>query len=215
MFGLFAKSIASLKHQAVMWLVFASFAASVLILLSFIWLINHLLIEYQFFNINWLEMTADIFGTLAAAVISWLLFPALVPAIAGLFEDKVAGIIEANEYGIADNKYSYPWYKEIKFLLFALFLNLLFLPVYLVPFINIIAYYFLNSWLMGKGLFMLIAGRYYPQADVKMLYAKNSLTIKMLGLILVFMSNIPLLNLVAPLFGIILMVHYSKTLSVN
>lgn len=213
MFELVGKSIASLRHKAVIWLVFASIAATILILFSLIWLVGHLLVNYQFIHISWLETIIDSMGTIAAAFIAWILFPAVVPAIAGLFEDKVAYVIEANEYGITQNAHSYPWYKEVRFLLFGLFLNIIFLPVYLVPVVNIFAYYFLNSWLMGKGLFMLIATRTHGPKHTKILAAKHSFKIKILGLLLVFMTNIPVINLIAPLFGIILMVHYSRSLS--
>ena len=192
----------------------ASIAATVFIFLAFIWGIDELLTTYQLFTIPWIEKLIENSGILAAIFFSWLLFPVAVPSIASLFEDKVAHIVEANEYGINQQPRSYPWIKEIGFMLQGLLLNVLFMPIYIIPVLNVFSYYLLNSWLLGKGLFMLVATRYHTQKGAKELWKKHALKIKLYGACLVLMSNIPLLNFIAPLFGIIVMVHYSRMLQV-
>ena len=207
-----AKSIASLRHKAIWWLMLASIAATIFLLLGFIWMVDQMLTVYSFGNILWVEKLIENSGLLAAVLLSWFLFPVTVPAIASLFEDKVAMVVEQNEYGQLGQSYSYPWIKEISFLLQGILYNIILLPVYVIPGLNIFVYYLLNSWLVGKGLFMLMATRYHTQAGAKQLWERHGLTIKLYGAFLVFLSNIPLLNLIAPLFGVIVMVHYSRSL---
>ncbi len=212
MSSIILKSMASMRHAAIWWLMLASMVATLFILLGFVWLADHLLSVYRFTDIIWVEKIIENSGLLAAIIISWLLFPVTVPAIASLFEDKAAMIIEENEYNLQDDVNGYPWVKEMIFLVQGIIFNLVLLPVYAIPVLNIFVYYLLNSWLVGKGLFMLAATRYHTQAGAKQLWEKNGLTIKLYGALLLFISSVPGINLVAPLFGIIIMVHYSRSL---
>lgn len=214
MIGNILRSVGSLRHPAVWWIMFASIVATIFIMLGFIWMADMLLTKYQFVSIPWVESLIENSGILAAVFLTWLLFPVLVPSIASLFEDKTAQIIESNEYGSLEKPHHYPWVKEISFLLQGLLYNAILMPVYVIPVVNVIAYYLLNSWLVGKGLFMLVATRYHTEEGAKELWEARGLRIKLYGAFLVLLSNIPVINLVAPLFGIILMVHYSRTLSV-
>jgi CysZ protein len=213
MISVFARSIASLKHKAIWWMLFASIAASVIAIFILMWLTDYLITTYQLININWIETILEKYGFIAASIIGWFLFPVLVPAVAGLFEDKAAELVERNEYGLFENAQKYPWYKEIRFLLLGLLLNLVLLPIYLVPVLNLFVYYLVNSFLVGKGVFMLVASRYFGHQKAAQVYAKHNLKIKLYGLVLAFMSNMPIINLIAPLFAIIVMVHYSKSIA--
>ena len=193
----------------------ASIISTIFIMLGFVWLADHLLTHYQSTNIIWVERIIENSGLLAAFMLAWFIFPVTVPVIASMFEDKVALIVEANEYGILEKPPSYPWLKQISFLLQGVLYNILLLPAYVIPGVNIFAYYLINSWLVGKGLFMLVATRYHTQPVAKKLWERYSLQIKLYGALLVLLSNIPLLNLIAPLFGIIIMVHYSRNLQLT
>ena len=132
MISVFARSIASLRHKAIWWMLFASIAASIIAIFILMWLTDYLITTYQLININWIEAILERYGFVATGLIGWLLFPVLVPAIAGLFEDKAAELVERNEYGLFEGAQKYPWYKEIRFLICGLLLNVVLLPIYFI-----------------------------------------------------------------------------------
>ena len=207
------KSFASLRHSAIWGIMLSSIFATLLIMSGFIWLVYYVMDVFSFVDITWLESVIEGSGVVAAMFLSWLLFPIIVPSIASLFEDKVAGTIEEKEYSNSGKPHSYPWIKEMGFLAQGFLYNAILLPVYVIPVLNVIAYYLLNSWLLGKSIFMLVATRKHTEEGAKELWGRNSFSIKLYGAFFVFMSNIPVMNLIAPLFAIIMMVHYSRALT--
>lgn len=215
MLSLIIKSIASLRHPAVWRIILASIFATILILFGFIGVVYYALNVFHLVNISWVESLIEGSGVLAAMFLSWLLFPVVVPAIASLFEDRTAAIIEANEYSAEGKPNTYPGVKQIGYLLLGLACNAIALPVYIIPVLNIFTYYLLNSWLLGKSMFMLVATRYHTEEGAKRLWKEKSFSIKLYGAFFVLMSNIPFLNLIAPLFSIIMMVHYSRRLQLT
>jgi uncharacterized protein involved in cysteine biosynthesis len=99
----------------------------------------------------------------------------------------------------------------LKFAAIVILLNLLVLPVYLVLFfvppLNLILYYLLNGYLIGREYFELVAFRRLPPADATRLRRRHRARILLSGVILAFCMTVPVVNLFAPVLGAAFMVH--------
>jgi CysZ protein len=70
----------------------------------------------------------------------------------------------------------------------------------------------MNGYLLGREYFELVALRHHASAQVKRERRANRYTVWGAGLIVALFAMIPVLNLLAPLFGTAFMVHVHKQL---
>lgn len=163
----------------------------------------------------WLEASlvflfeAGGFATLIIA--SLFVFPAMMAAIMTLFLEEVASAVEAQHYpglpaprrqSIAESLAS-----GLIFALVTLFLNILVLPFYLIPLLNIVVFGLLNGYLLGREYFELVAFRRLAPAEAKHLRKTKSGRILTAGAIIAFLFAIPLVNLAAPIISTAFMLH--------
>lgn len=149
------------------------------------------------------------FGSL---ILAWILFPGIMPLIVSFFDDAIIKNIENNEYPPASPPIETSLWKEfphdLKFAIKALLLNLLVLPLYLIPLVNFFVFLALNGHLLGREFYLTVARRHLPFKEALESRKKNSSEVFFGGIILVFLSTIPVINLIAPFWGIALMTHY-------
>jgi len=150
-------------------------------------------------------------GSLGATFIAWILFPGIMPLIINFFDETIAAIIEERNYpesmkGIEQAFWPKFWH-DLRFSLTAIGLNILVLPLYLVPGINLLLFYSLNGYLLGREFFCMVARRHISLPETDDLYRRHSALIITAGIILSIMATIPIANLFAPFWGIATMVH--------
>lgn len=166
---------------------------------------------------GWLGFIVGIVASIGLALALALLIAPVTAIVAGFFLDDVAEIIERRDYagepvgqalplGIA---ISY----TIRFLGVVIIGNLIALALLLVPGVNVLAFFLVNGYLLGREFFEFAALRYRPEAEVKLLRSKYSTTVFLAGLIIAAFLAVPVLNLLTPLFGAALMVHLHKLVS--
>ena len=85
-------------------------------------------------------------------------------------------------------------------------LNLIALPLYLVPGANIPVYLALNGYLLGREYFTLVAGQRLPLGELDQL-RRGSGDGWLAGALIALMLMIPGFNLIAPVVAIAFMVH--------
>ncbi len=162
-----------------------------------------------------------IFAAIAAGVglaiaLAFLIGP-VSAAIAGLFLDDVAEHVEAEDYPEDPPGKALPLGQSIamslRFFLIVIAGNLLALMLLLVPGVNLIAFFAVNGYLLGREYFEFAALRHHDSATVRQLRAQHSGTIIMAGMVIAGFLAIPLVNLLTPLFGAALMVHLHKAVA--
>jgi CysZ protein len=92
----------------------------------------------------------------------------------------------------------------------ALPLNLLTLPLLFVPLVGVVVYWVVNGFLLGREYFSLAALRFRDWPGTKALRARAWGPVFVAGLALAVWMSIPVLNALAPLFGIAVMVRLHK-----
>lgn len=150
-------------------------------------------------------------GSLGASVLAWFLFPGIMPVAISFFDDRIAGAIERQDYpAIKQPAQSHFWHEllhDVKFALVAVLLNILVLPLYLLPVVNLFLFYLLNGYLLGREFFIMAARRHIPVQDADAMRRRHGRIILTAGIFLAFMATIPVINLFAPFWGVAVMVH--------
>lgn len=183
---------------------------------AFFMTIGYLLSATAFVSTGWLDTILDWTAGLGSLVLAWFLFPALLPLVASIFMEQIAGRIELREYGIEDPS-SLPVSQEVvagaKFAGLSLFLNLIILPLYLIPVLIPVVYYGLNSYLLGREFFESVAGRHMGRKAANALRREHRLLVLFSGLMIALCATFPLATLIAPFIGVAVTVHLVQALT--
>jgi CysZ protein len=159
----------------------------------------------------WLDTLLTIVGSAATLVLAWLLFPVVIAAAIGWFAEDIALAVERRYYpdllppvgmGVRESVWA-----TVRFAAVALLLNLIALPLYLLPGPNVMVYLALNGYLLGREYFELVAGRRLSLSKVAALRQRLRARLWLAGVAIALLLTVPVLNLVAPVVAIAFMVQ--------
>jgi CysZ protein len=169
------------------------------------------LFGFDWTGIGWLDPVLATAGSVAALVLAWLLFPVAIGLILGLFAEDVVAAVERRYYpelpAPPGMRLAAQVYTGARFLAVALPLNLIALPLYLVPGANVPVYLALNGYLLGREYFTLVAGQRMPLRELDQLRRRLRGRLWLAGALIALMLIIPGFNLIAPVVAIAFMVH--------
>lgn len=155
------------------------------------------------------------FGALLLA--SYLLFPPLMVIIMGLFLETIAAAVEDRHYpGLPparDPSVGEALMIGLKFLGISLLVNLVALPFYFVPMLNLVTFCLVNGYLLSREFFELVAARRLAPAGLQALRKQVTGRILPFGVLVAFLFTIPVVNLVVPILATAAMVHRFQRLS--
>lgn len=143
-------------------------------------------------------------------VMAWFMFPLLYPVLVSFFDEQVAEIIDAADYPDQPTATQPFWptlAHDILFTIKALALNIVCLPILLVPVAGVLFYYGLNGYLLGTQFFRMAAGRRISRKEADFLQKQNFGSIMLTGVMISFLATIPVINLAAPILGVAVMLH--------
>jgi uncharacterized protein involved in cysteine biosynthesis len=162
-------------------------------------------------GLAWLDAGIAIAGSAAALVLAWLLFPVVIAAALGLFAEDVVEAVERRYYpdlpppqGMSVGESAWA---TLRFAAVAILLNLLVLPLYLIPGANLLIYLALNGYLLGREYFELVAARRLPGSTVTALRRRLRGRLWLAGVVIAALLAVPGFNLIAPVVAIAFMVH--------
>jgi uncharacterized protein involved in cysteine biosynthesis len=89
----------------------------------------------------------------------------------------------------------------------ALIANVFTLPLLFFPPIYAVIAYGLNGYLLGREYFEMSGFRRLPRPEATALFQRHRGRFVTAGVVIAFLSTIPILNLIAPIIGIAFMVH--------
>ena len=211
MFGDFSLAVAQLGDRAFRRPLVLGLALAALIFAA-LWVgVGVLLAHTHLFAIHWLDAAVAALGELAAFGLAYLLYPGVAGAMMSLFLDQAAAAVEARYYpslapprriGVGEQVAS-----AARLLVATIVLNLLALPLYLVPAINLLVFYALNGYILGREYFEMVASRRCDPAGVRQLWRDHRWMWLAMGAMIAFLSTLPVINLIAPLLGVAAMVH--------
>ncbi|WP_152046891.1 sulfate transporter family protein [Aureimonas psammosilenae] len=154
---------------------------------------------------------------LALAIGLLFLIGPVSAAIAGLFLDDVAAVVERERYPGAPPGREMPLlpalWLSVKFFGVVVLGNLLAFALLLVPGINLVAFFAVNGYLLGREYFEFAAMRYRPEEEAKAMRRRNRATVFAGGAAIALFLAVPILNLLTPLFAAALMVNLHHLVS--
>ncbi len=153
----------------------------------------------------WLDRVLEVLSLAGTAVLAWFLFPTVVAAVLGFLLDWVAAATERRHFPGLPPAQDQPIMKTLPYALgfaaLVLVLNVLALPLYLVPGLNIPVYLALNGYLLGREYVELVLGRRHALTALKPLRRQYRRQLWLTGLLTALLLLVPLLNLLAPVLG--------------
>ena len=166
---------------------------------------------------GWLTFVFGVIASIGLALGLALLLAPVTAIIAGFFLDDVAEVIEKRDYPAEAPGTALPLGRaiagSINFLGVVILGNLVALFLLFIPGVNLVAFFLVNGYLLGREFFEFAAMRYRSPAEARLLRAKHASTVLIAGLLVAAFLAIPIVNLLTPLFAAGLMVHLHKTLS--
>lgn len=167
--------------------------------------------------VGWLGFIAAILAGIGLALGLALLIAPVTAMVAGIFLDDIAETVERTGYPDDPPGRPVPVLRSVvlalKFFAVVVAGNLVALILLLVPGVNIVAFFLVNGYLLGREFFEFAAMRFRPESEAKALRSRNAFTIFLAGLVIAGFLAIPLLNLLTPLFAAAMMVHLHKAIS--
>lgn len=168
------------------------------------------------FESGWLERAADLLGGLAALALSLLLFPVVVTLVAGFLLDEIVQAVEDRHYPHLPPPPPRPWWRGLptaaRFVAVTVLLNLLALPLYLIPGANLIVFYALNGYLLGREYFEMVALRRLTPAQALASRRANGISVWLAGIVIAVLSTLPVANLLAPIVATAFATHRFQAL---
>lgn len=152
-----------------------------------------------------LDRLLEVLGLAGTAILAWLLFPAVVAAVLGFLLDRVVEATERRHFPALPPAREPPLLRtllySVGFGLLVLALNLVALPLYLVPGLNIPVYLALNSYLLGREYVELVMTRREGMGGLKELRRRHQRQLWGSGLVTALILMVPIVNIVAPIIG--------------
>jgi len=167
--------------------------------------------------ISWAEWSVSILTGIGAVFALGFLIAPISALLAGLFQDEIADILEERDYPADRPGTALPLSQSIvqtiKFTGVVILGNLFALLLLLVPGINLVAFFLVNGYLLGREFFEFAAMRFLPPAEAKAFRRARGGTVFLGGLVIACLLAVPILNLVTPIFATIFMIHMYKRLA--
>ena len=163
------------------------------------------------FDVGWLDWTIKAIAGAGAIVVGIMLFPLVATIVVGLFLEEVADAVDARHYpdnpaapgqSIASSVIS-----AAKLVVVALTLNILVLPLYLIPGLNVFVFYGLNGYLLGREYFELVALRRMEPRAALWLRGQSRWRVLVGGILITILFSIPVINWLMPIIATAFMVH--------
>ena len=212
----FIKTVISIKKAKLFGLMFLCALIALLVVAGAVAGVT--LISDRFVTIEkgWLDSIVNWTVAIVTGIGGWFMLPVLMVIIGGLFQETVIQRVENKFYpDSVQRKHLKFWpeiWHDIKFTVWALFLNLLVLPLSLIG-IGLIVAVLLNSYLLGREFFESAAGYHIGKPLAREVGEKHKKVVYGGGFIITIITLLPVLNLFVPILAIVWMVHVYHYLS--
>jgi len=188
-----------------------------IVLLAALWGATTVLLQLvSMTGLDWLDRLFGALSSVGALFLAWLLFPAMSAAATGFWLNGIAAAVERRHYPDLPlpRRQSVGEVLRISLRLaaLALIVNLIALPFYFWPTINLVVYYGLNGYLIGREYFALVALRRLDVTEADALWRHYRLRLFVAGVLIVLLLSLPIVNLAAPVWATAFMLHLFQSL---
>ena len=165
---------------------------------------------------GWISFVLLLLAAVGLALGLALMMAPVSAFVAGIFLDDAAAHVEKSHYPDLPPGTPMPamtaMIEALKFLGIVIAGNILALFLLLIPGVNLIAFFIVNGYLLGREFFEFSAMRFLSPEETRALRRKKGLTVFLAGLVIAGFLAIPIVNLATPLFATAFMAHVFKRL---
>lgn len=162
--------------------------------------------------IRFLYATAAVSGVL---IVSFLLFPAVVGLVLSVYLDPICDAVERKHYPDLPPAREQPVLEmtgdALRMTLIIILVNLAALPLYLIllffPPFNVLVFYSVNGYLLGREFFEIAAVRRMSSSEAGRLRRRQQGRIFLTGVVIAILLTLPVINIVMPIVAIAFMLH--------
>jgi CysZ protein len=205
-----ALTFASLKKANLIGLMLACALLAVIVIVGAVggmtWITDHFVTLQR----GWLDTLLNWVVGVLTGVGGWFMLPALTVLISSLFQETAIQRVEREYYPEAIRSEVLKFWPEIwhdlKFTGWALALNVLVLPLYVLG-IGFAVSILLNSYLLGREFFESAAGYHLGKTNARALGLRHRKAMYGGGFVITVMAIVPFLNLFVPILATVWMVH--------
>jgi len=163
---------------------------------------------------GWLTFVAALLSAIGLAAALAMLIAPVSAVVAGFFLDDAADIIERQDYPGDPRGIALPMRQSLvsslRFFLVVLAANLVALLFLLVPGVNLVIFFVVNGYLLGREYFEFAASRHLGVEAASAFRRTHRGTVTLAGFVVALFLFVPFLNLLTPLFAAVMMVHLFK-----
>ena len=186
-------------------------------LLIVLWIVlEGVVVHYVDLPYAWLDTVLSILTGIGAFVGLGFLIAPISALFVAFFQDDIAEIVEKTDYPADPPGKPLPLVRSLilslRFTGVVILGNLIALILLLVPGVNLVAFFLVNGYLLGREFFEFAAMRFLPPEEARALRGRNGAWVFLAGLGIAVVLAIPILNLLTPIFATIFMVHLCKRL---
>ncbi|MEO1248208.1 MAG: EI24 domain-containing protein [Pseudomonadota bacterium] len=211
MIGAFASALNDLRLRPITQLIVISAALALCLLIAVVGVSGWLITSFAFVSFGWLESILDATAIIGVMILALVMLPAVVGVVGGLMLDRVAAIVERENYPSLPPGRAQPVseaaIQAIRFFFLLVGVNLLALTIIWVPILHLVVWFCLNGFLLSREYFDLVAVRRLEPSPARVLRRSNRGVMFMAGLILAGLTLVPIVNLLVPVLGTAFMVH--------
>lgn len=183
--------------------------------LAMIWIILQALVTgFVELPYPWLETVLSVLTGVGAIIGLGFLIAPVSALFAGLFQDDIAAVVERQDYPADPPGKPMAVLPSlvlaVKFTGVVLAGNIFALFLLLIPGVNLVAFFLVNGYLLGREFFEFAAMRFMPVEEARRLRKAHGGTVFAGGLIIAALLAVPILNLITPIFATIFMMHVFK-----
>lgn len=206
-----AKSIGQLFAPELRRVLWKILGATVLVFAA-LWTGSFALLDaVSFSDIAWLDRLAGWLGGLLGVVLTLVLFAPVATMVAAIFQDEVADAVEARHYPDLARAPGQPIGRQlaagVRLVVWTLAVNLLCLPLYLLPVANVVIFFAVNGYLLSREYFEAVALRRADRRTASAFRRRHRLGLWLAGIVVAVVFWVPVVNLSAPILGTALFVH--------
>lgn len=163
---------------------------------------------------GWLTVVAGLLSAVGLAAALAMLIAPVSAIIAGFFLDDAADVIEKKDYPADPPGTALPLgqslMSSLRFFLVVVAANLVALLFLLVPGVNLVIFFVVNGYLLGREYFEFAASRHLGVEGARAYRRANQGKVMLGGFVIALFLFVPILNLLTPLFAAVLMIHLFK-----
>ncbi len=204
------KTLGSLASARLLFLMAASAFLGIVMVVSIVGGLTYTWARLTSFSFPYADGLSNVFVGGVFSLAGWFMLPVLVVLIAGIFQDTVVRRVEKACYpdamGLENGRFWADLIHDLRFTVWAVFLNILILPFYLVAVGPLLAIG-LNSYLLGREFFETAAGYHMPRSEARKVTLRHRTVVYGGGFLITLMTLIPVVNVFVPIFALAYMVH--------